>query len=83
MNDLEVKVRLCNNLRHWEDIPVTFETGNLSFEEAKELLEKLENWCNTEFVSSIRWNHKGDFQGHYFINRTIGADNKSYLNEEI
>ena len=79
--NLEIKVRLCNNLKSWRNIPVTFET-TLSDEEQKELLYKLKNWCNTEFVSSIRWNYRGSLYGNYFVNETPGKDNKAYLNEE-
>ena len=80
--ELEIKVRLCNNLKDWEDIVVTFETMFSTEEQKHEVLKKLKDWCNTEFVSSIRWNYKGSFQGHYFINQTIGKDNKAYLNKE-
>lgn len=79
--DLEIKVRLCNNLHDWLDIPVTFVADGLTEAKKKKLLSNLKAWCNTTFVSGIRWNYKGSLNGNYYSNQ-LSKDNKSYLNEE-
>lgn len=67
---VEVKVRLLGDFRNWEDIEVNFRTIEYNnILDLRKLLEKLKSWCQTEFVSEIRWNYLGSPQGHYFINQ--------------
>jgi hypothetical protein len=65
---MEIKIRHTGDIRYWENIPVTMHTRKLTDGETHVLLLKLKEFCQSEFVTAIRWNDEDNRQGHYFEN---------------
>jgi len=68
---MEIKIRMRGDIRNWEEIPVGMRTRTLENSERFELIGKLTEFCQTEFVVGILWNDEGDLNGHYIINRKV------------
>ena len=75
---IEIKVRFCNDLRDWENIPITM-TATPDKRQATKLMHNLKATANAPLISSVRWNERYSRQGHYFVNQT--GDSKAYLNK--
>jgi hypothetical protein len=74
---IQIKVRFCNDLRNWENIPVTM-SATADRGQLVNLVRHLRTLANAPLISSVRWTVEGSLQGHYFANLT--GDSKDYLN---